>query len=177
MENKKAIGRHALELALQGKILTHEDSKRYYRIDTKGLGGLQYSDYNKKDWKPSFMNMNNFFKTEWTVLDGGDNEVSTVDFPLTRTFYMYGHLEAQGLLDKSIDDLDQVEAICVEIAKNWENGVDVQNFEEEGYPTAYAERVLLERYGRNKEKDEIESEQEMIKQAEIENWKEANNIE
>jgi hypothetical protein len=75
-----------------------------------------------------------------------------IDFALTRTFYIYGHLEAQDLLDESIDDLDQIEEICVEIATNWKNFVDIRNEEEKGYPTAYAERVLLEKYGRKQSK-------------------------
>jgi hypothetical protein len=74
--------------------------------------------------------------------------LTEIDFALTRTFYIYGHLEAQNMLDESIDDLDQIEEICVQIATDWKNHVDIRDEEEEGYPTAYAERVLLEKYGR-----------------------------
>lgn len=71
-----------------------------------------------------------------------------IDFALTRVFYMYGVLEGQGLLSENIDDLDEIERICVEIADDWRNFKDIKNNEEEGYPSAYAERVLLEKYGR-----------------------------
>ncbi|AYP68174.1 hypothetical protein PQE75_gp042 [Bacillus phage vB_BcoS-136] len=71
-----------------------------------------------------------------------------VDFALTRAFYIYGVLEAEGLLDENINSLEKIEAICINVADDWENRIDIRSVEEEGYPTAYVQRVLLEKYGR-----------------------------
>lgn len=79
-----------------------------------------------------------------------NTRIREVDFALSRMFYMFGQLEASDVLSDSIEDLDQIEEICVKIADDWSNKVDIQSHEEEGYPTAYAERVLLENYGRGK---------------------------
>lgn len=67
-------------------------------------------------------------------------------FALSRTLYMYGFLEGQGLL-KQARDLDEIEQICIQVANDWKNRVDIQSEEEEGYPSAYASRVLLEKHG------------------------------
>jgi len=73
--------------------------------------------------------------------------VGTVDFALSRVFYVYGHLEGKGLLDDNIDDLEAITQICVNVANEWEEGRDIRNENEEGHPVPYAERVLLRRHG------------------------------
>jgi hypothetical protein len=73
----------------------------------------------------------------------------TVDDAFPRVFYIFGHLQAQKLLREDIDDLDDIEKICLQVTNDWKNNVDIQSHEEEGYPTVYAERILLEKYGRD----------------------------
>jgi len=85
----------------------------------------------------------------WSVQDAKRFSLKELEisFRNTRVFYMFGLLHSQSLITLMDDSLESIQAICLEIADNWSKLIDIKDFEEEGYPTAYAERVLLEKYG------------------------------
>ena len=57
---------------------------------------------------------------------------------------IYLNSEAQNM------DYEDIESLCSEIVSDWENFYDIRNVEEEGHIIPYAERVLIERYGKKK---------------------------
>ncbi|USL89395.1 hypothetical protein vBBceHLY2_00119 [Bacillus phage vB_BceH_LY2] len=67
---------------------------------------------------------------------------------IAKVAYVWGCLESEGLLNDRYDDLEEICIFWEEVASDWEHVRDCKTFEEEGYITAYAERVLIEKYGK-----------------------------
>jgi hypothetical protein len=69
---------------------------------------------------------------------------------IARVGYVFGILEASGKLDVyklNFSNNDELFDEWKQIYEDWKNYVDIKDENEEGYIVAYAERVLLERYG------------------------------
>jgi len=67
-------------------------------------------------------------------------ELSTI----SKVAYMYGVLENE--LVANLESLEEVAKVCFNIAQDWENFIDIRSKEESRFITAYARRILLERY-------------------------------
>ncbi|PGK51743.1 hypothetical protein CN918_28545 [Priestia megaterium] len=88
-------------------------------------------------------------KVCWSVEDAKEysEKEPKISFQNTRVFYIFGLLQSKKVISVADDSMESIQTICLEIADNWSKSIDIRNSEEEGYPTAYAERVLLEKYG------------------------------
>lgn len=62
---------------------------------------------------------------------------------LAKVIYIHGILEGQNKVEP-LDEVDETIELCEAIAKDWENFVDIQGYEEEGYIMKYATRKILE---------------------------------
>lgn len=70
-------------------------------------------------------------------------EVNSLAMQAGKVMFIWGEI-ANELKEL---DFDETYFECLKIAEDWLNGVDTDNFEEEGYIAPYAERVLMERFG------------------------------
>ena len=61
--------------------------------------------------------------------------------------YIYGILEGQNKIYYDHSDIDDLEVLWENIYSNWADFEDIKDENEEGYIMAYAERILLERFG------------------------------
>jgi hypothetical protein len=58
---------------------------------------------------------------------------------------IYGQLYEMGVV-KGFEDLEEAHEQFSKIYEDWSNFVDIKNNEEEGYISAYAQRVLTEKF-------------------------------
>lgn len=67
---------------------------------------------------------------------------------VVKVAYMFGIM--QDSLNEEVDNLDweDIASECEAIAIDWINFVDIQDYEEEGYVMKYAERKLIEKFGK-----------------------------
>ncbi|MFJ8528696.1 hypothetical protein [Bacillus sp. NPDC094106] len=75
------------------------------------------------------------------------NELNIGNEAVSKVAYIWGLFESQ-LAEKYTEDLDVGYRYWIEIAVDWANQVDIQSHEELGYVSRYAERVILEKYGK-----------------------------
>ena len=71
---------------------------------------------------------------------------------ISRVAWIFGMLEGAGRLDEGLlnEDFTSMEDeydFWESVYQNWANEVDIQNLEERGYITPYAERIILKKYG------------------------------
>ncbi len=70
---------------------------------------------------------------------------------IAKVAYVFGNLEGRGLLDPhemNFGDIDELYAFFESVYLDWKDYKDIRTEGEEGYILEYAERVLLEKFGR-----------------------------